>query len=83
MAITGPAVTMLSGPDAAGSAATLSVIALPATPLKPPHAYNRRRREISRRYPVSMRVPAMSLHRVSVVRVFSSDCFNARWVLTR
>src|SRR5215203_1297748 len=32
MAITGPAVTMLSGPDAAGSVATLSLIALPATP---------------------------------------------------
>src|SRR5215210_703283 len=41
MAITGPAVTMPSGLDAAGSVATLSLIALPATP---PHAYNRRRR---------------------------------------
>src|SRR5215203_786786 len=44
MAITGPAVTMPSGPDAAGSVATLSLIALPATPAKPPHAHNRRRR---------------------------------------
>jgi len=40
MAITGPAVTMLSGPDAAGSVATLSLIALPATPARPPHAHN-------------------------------------------
>src|SRR5215217_3214914 len=37
MAITGPAVTMPSGPDAAGSVATLSLIALPATPATPPH----------------------------------------------
>jgi hypothetical protein len=44
MAITGPAVTMPSGPDAAGSVATLSLIALPATPVTLPHAYNRRRR---------------------------------------
>src|SRR5215212_2457887 len=43
MAITGPAVTMPSGPDAAGSVATLSLIALPATPATPPHAHNRRR----------------------------------------
>src|SRR5215210_3145076 len=44
MAITGPAVMMPSGPDAAGSVATLSLTALPATPAKPPHAHNRRRR---------------------------------------
>src|SRR5688572_1584101 len=44
MAITGPAVTMPSGPDAAGSVATLSLIALPATPATPPHSHNRRRR---------------------------------------
>src|SRR5918993_3287076 len=44
MAITGPAVMMPSGPDAAGSVATLSLIALPATPATPPHAHNRRRR---------------------------------------
>src|SRR5829696_4608842 len=43
MAITGPAVTMPSGPDAAGRVATLSLIALPATPATPPHAHNRRR----------------------------------------
>src|SRR5215207_1130714 len=41
MAITGPAVMMPSGLDAAGSVATLSLIALPATPAKPPHAHNR------------------------------------------
>jgi hypothetical protein len=45
MAITGPAVTMPSGSDAAGSVATLSLIALPATPATPPHAHNRRRRD--------------------------------------
>src|SRR5215207_4433430 len=44
MAITGPAVRMPSGPDAAGSVATLSLIALPATPATLPHTYNRRRR---------------------------------------
>src|SRR5215218_3002785 len=44
IAMTGPAVTMPSGSDAAGSVATLSLIALPATPAKPPHADNRRRR---------------------------------------
>src|SRR5215211_6439444 len=44
MAITGPVVIAPSGPDAAGSVATLSLIALPATPAKPPHAHNRRRR---------------------------------------
>src|SRR5215207_5917984 len=47
MAITGPAVTTPSGPDAAGSVATLSLIALPATPARPPHAHNRCRRESS------------------------------------
>src|SRR5215213_3512468 len=68
MAITGPAVTMLSDPDAAGSVATLSLIALPATPARPPHAHNRRRRgSLPRRYPVSMRVTATTLHRGSVV----------------
>src|SRR5918995_7232899 len=46
MAITGPAVTMPSGPDAAGSVATLSLVALPATPARPPHVHNRRRRGI-------------------------------------
>src|SRR3712207_1998285 len=44
MAITGPAVTMPSGPDAAGSVATLALIALPATPATLPHAHNRCRR---------------------------------------
>src|SRR5829696_3028195 len=44
MAITGPAVTMPSGSDAAGSVATLSLIALPATPATLPHTHNRRRR---------------------------------------
>src|SRR5215207_8244547 len=76
MAITGPAVTMPSGPDAAGSVATLSLIALPATPATPPHAYNRRRRgSLPRRYPVSMRVTAMTLHRGAVVRACSSGFF--------
>src|SRR5215212_1029262 len=44
MAITGPAVTIPSGPDSAGSVATLSLIALPATPATLPHTHNRRRR---------------------------------------
>src|SRR5215212_10397104 len=54
IAITGPAVIVPSGPNAAGSVATLSLIALPATPAKSPHAHSRCRRgvlpAISRKY---------------------------------
>src|SRR3954471_3609328 len=71
MAITGPAVTMPSGPNAAGSVATLSLIALPATPAPLPHAYNRRRGSLPRRYPVSMRVTATTLQRGAVISLTS------------
>src|SRR5215213_1211919 len=54
IAITGPAAIVPSGPDTAGSVATLSLIALPATPAKSPHALRRCHRgvlpAISRKY---------------------------------
>src|SRR5215213_528912 len=76
MAITGPAVTMPSGSDAAGSVATLSLIALPATPATLPHAHNRRRRgalpAVSGKYGGT----ATTLHRVSVEQAFCSGFFS-------
>src|SRR5215210_3356883 len=55
MAITGPAVITPSGPNALGSVATPTPVALPATPAQSPHVRDRSRRgPIPRRYPVSM-----------------------------